>query len=271
MPISCNTFNTNFTGSTTSIFCGFQGSKPIIDPNIGMTFFDNEHNDYAFTTRDYDILTGGRIAPIQGTPLVPTGIVFSQTYSTQTNSDFNKPGGDIVVYYYTLGTNEMPQSYIGLSPFGTIIENGDCIDKNKQREQLNISEIENEYNNWLYVYNSLNQQYYLLIDNGNSISIIEDISTATPANSNQVFSYLLNHSPFLSIETLKRFYERHDIFDNGQRYQLLSANPDAIRRAELRDFVRDHEYALTTMELNQIDELATSTITSRGELEAHIN
>jgi hypothetical protein len=91
-------------------------------------------------------------------------------------------------------------------------------------------------------YNYLSNQIKNLIDNGNTEELVEDIEATNTAT--QLRADLLAKSPYLSAEALKVASEQTAVLNNAVLFEILNANPDALKDQDLLEYLANKEVPL---------------------------
>ena len=77
-----------------------------------------------------------------------------------------------------------------------------------------------------------------LMDGGDTDALLTEINGATSLNAGQVVQNLLNRSPWLSTQVLTSTINQKQVLTENSVVQILNANPDGLREAEVRSLVQ---------------------------------
>jgi Secretion system C-terminal sorting domain len=77
-----------------------------------------------------------------------------------------------------------------------------------------------------------------LMDGGDTDGLLTEINGATSLNAGQVVQNLLNRSPWLSTQVLTAAINKKQVLTENSVVQILNANPDGLREAEVRSLVQ---------------------------------
>lgn len=81
--------------------------------------------------------------------------------------------------------------------------------------------------------------YNNIIDNGNTQSLLQMISTSMPTNAVELRNILLNNSPNLSNAVIQDLISENTILQNSDLLSIISANPDIAHNEEFLRMLRD--------------------------------
>ncbi len=110
-------------------------------------------------------------------------------------------------------------------------------------------------------YNSVLSLYESLEDGGNTTGELLDIETATPDETMELRNQLLGDSPHLSQEVLMAMSDRTDVLPNDIIFEILSANPDELKKDTLISYLENKEEPLPDYMINILKQLAYTTTT----------
>jgi hypothetical protein len=97
------------------------------------------------------------------------------------------------------------------------------------------------------------------------------ISTAQPTDTWELRSNLLGMSPYLSKEVLMEASDRTDVLPESVLFEILSANPDELRKADLMEHLKNKEQPLPEYMINILRQMAggstakTALLSQMGE------
>ena len=238
-----NSFDSVYIGNNT------QGDNFNQDQRVGLVHLCNGNNN---NTYDFYITDQG-INYLQGSLDEPAGNTFSLN-ANNPYSDYNNQSDWSITYFYKETTPETPVSYSG----GTFFPIGDtntnqCLshygDITKQNKGLGLSASQLQY--FTGVYNANNVDYIgtkalyeSLKDGGNTPGTITDVENAWPDEMWETRNDLLAKSPHLTREVLVETANRTDLFPDAVIFEILSANPDAMKDKSLLEYLQTKENPL---------------------------
>lgn len=117
---------------------------------------------------------------------------------------------------------------------------------------------------------SINAQLQELEDGGNTEELNTDIQTSWPEDAYDVYSELINNSPYLSDSVMVSAVKKEDVLSGTMVTDVLSANPQAAKRDTVMDAVHKRNNALNNNQLNQINH-GLSQIGLKEKLEAELS
>ncbi len=249
-----------FEGLSYGVYC--QGVKFQTQTWQGLSLLCNDNVDnYA----DFYGIDGG-LQINQGTPSLPAGNTFSQYQGTTWH--FYSGEDQLVYYYCTSCTNEEPDNY----KIEHITKNGLsnsnlCVsayygDDNSGKDKMSVlTEDEQqlaaqEYTSSAQQYDNVKVLYDNLKDGGDTDAELMDVQTAQSGDTWTLRSQLLGHSPHLSMKVLKETSDRTDIFSDSHLFDILSANPDELKKGELISYLENKEEPLPGYMVSILKQLA---------------
>lgn len=219
----------------------------------GLAFICNENSD---NYRDIDIEQNpegiGGVQAFQGSTEMPAGNRFSPTGA---NYHIYNNGAYPIVYYYQQGlTGAYPDPIYNVGREAVAIEN-ECLShyggggSGGDDDRLVLSDdeklvVEQEYLSSLNNYNSVKGLYDNLTDGGSTEELITDVETAWPEDMWELRAELLGSSPHLSMEVLKEAADKTDVLPESVLFEILSANPDELKKEELLTYLEDKDNPL---------------------------
>lgn len=237
------------------------------DRFTGLAYYCNENqNNYADFYVGRDASNEGGIQSKQGDLSHDAGNTFTQSGATW---HFYNDGNHLIEYYHNNGqANKIPDINLlyQVMPYGINYNNscpsyygGGASDnpmamsaaEQQQAEQLFIANL-NDYNNVKTLYSSL-------IDGGNTGGTLFDIQTAHPDDMWALRAQLLGKSPHLSIGVLKEASDRTDMFNDAALFDILAANPDELKKAELINYLEQKAEPLPDYMVNILKQVAEGT------------
>lgn len=209
------------------------------------------------------------IKDFQGMTTFSEGNKFS---NNGTQFDFRNTSGNQIDYYFYNNAGASTENPTTISPSITkwpILIQNNCNSSNGV-ETRSISQMTNDYV-------AVNQQYLLykgtlqaLIDGGNTPGLK---STVITSNTNQTLDLrleLLGNSPYLSEDVLKDASDKTEVLPEAILFEILMANPNALKKPGLMKHLKDKavplpEWMLLLLEANK------GQITLRSLLESAIS
>lgn len=108
-------------------------------------------------------------------------------------------------------------------------------------------------------FNNVNVIYNSLKDGGSTAGTISDISQALPSEMIELRAKLLGDSPHLTTEVLKLVADRTDVFPEIAIFDILSANPDELKKEELMKYLEEKENPLPEYMISILKQVAEGT------------
>ncbi len=261
-----NIYRNTFKGLT----CGnFAKNKNWVDNNtfegLEYTCNNNINNNCDFYVEDNQTGTSG-IQAFQGDENKPAGNTFS---NARTTWHFYNGGNHLVEYFYNRNSRiETPNSNLinekviitptdscneCLSNYVFINDDDDIL-----RGEERLAK-EQEYIDAYTNYTNVKTLYNESVDGGDTEGEIRDIKTAQPEDMWQLRTQLLGHSPHLSQEVLIEASDRSDVFTESVLFEILSANPDELKRDSLINYLENKEDPLPDYMIEVLKQVATGT------------
>ena len=203
------------------------------------------------------------------------GDINNATGNTFTSPDdvtwhFYNEGDHLIEYYYcTSCPDEMPEeeNIYNLQPEGINIAN-DCpshyggggekpkeavltVEQRLEKEQL--------FDSCVAEYNYYNTIFENLEDRGDTQGLISAIENSLPGDMWDLREDLLDMSPHLSLGVLKSFADKTEVFPDTILFEVLSANPDELRKNELINYLENKTDPLPASMIDQLREAAYDT------------
>ncbi len=237
----------------------------------GLQYLCNINED---NFRDIDVgqndLEEGGIGAFQGNTEIPAGNLFTQISS---DYDIYNNGNHPVIYYYCnlegcdghfpdpvyqVGREPVESENQCLSHYGggggggnddgrTVLDEGEKL----QREQTYVQALSD--------YNIVKALYDDLKDGGNTEALVTDVETAWPSDMWELRAELLGKSPHLSLEVLKEAADKTDVLPESVLFEILSANPDELKKEELIKYLEDKENPLPEYMIDILKQVAMGT------------
>lgn len=242
----------------------------------GLTYSCNDNTGGSANQIDFCVLddSGAAYSGIQqaqGSSALPAGNTFGGTHY-----HFYNDGDHCINYYYNQNqSGEIPSStkisYVTL--YGTTNANT-CpshYDNNVpvEKSQEEKAELASAYLAAHSAYNSLKQLYDSRIDGGSTPTELSDIINATPSDMWQLRAQLLGHSPYLSQEVLTTAADRDDVFTDPVLFEILSANPDELKKDTLISYLENKDNPLPGYMVDLLRQIANGA-TARTALESQM-
>lgn len=231
--------NMVYRNSYTDMFCANYATGinlNELNTSVGLKYECNINTNNYF---DFYVENDAGIATVQGSINQAAGNEFSHL-STPNGSDFNNQGNWFVHYYYDpLSSSEIPENYIGIeifpstdhqcqSNFGGEFPKMDASAKCAAENTYLTSNT--EYEGALTAYNSFK-------DEGDTPELVSDIDDYQPDQTNELRNRLLNDSPHLSEEALRKAADTWDVLPSNILFEILSANPDEMGNEAFLDYL----------------------------------
>ena len=118
---------------------------------------------------------------------------------------------------------------------------------------------EAEYLQELNDYNGVQALYTSLLDGGNTEALKTDVETSWPDDMWELRAELLGKSPHLSKEVLIKVADKTDVLPESILFEILSANPDELRKEELIKYLEDKNQPLPQYMIDILRQLANGT------------
>lgn len=258
----CQTTSTLYLNEYSGISIGniAEGNNRPLSSNNGVTYFCNQNaeNNYDFYVSGEESTVSGFIGWYDN----PSGNKLSSDATVQFQNDniyssiiyfFNENEPDEVLSNYSQGVfiyplndeNTCPSHYGGGGSGGRItLTEGEKLAKEAEYYQA--------YND----YNSVESLYYSLVDGGNTEALKTDVELSWPQDMWELRAELLGKSPHLSQEVLITAADKTDVLPESVLFEILSANPDELKKEELMAYLEDKENPLPQYMINILRQLA---------------
>jgi hypothetical protein len=233
----------------------------------GLAYYCNENtNNYAdFYVNDYEYPDHSGIQSEQGNDNYTAGNTFTQSGATW---HFYNGGEHLVQYFYNQNASyEIPDYPDKTYHVAITAENDDNTCPSHYGEpqwDLILSaqqrtDAELTYYNNLTDYNNVKTLYDNLKDGGNTEELKDEVELAWPNDTWELRAALLDKSPHLSDEVLKEAADKTEVLPESILFEVLSANPDELRKEELLKYLEEKENPLPEYMINILRQLATGT------------
>lgn len=233
---------------------------------VGLEFQCNSNtgNSVDFIVTTDDPQNPPQIRTHQGTMEMEAGNAFST--NVQTEGHFKNTGTQVINYFYNTnpptdytpwyvvpiddaGENTCPSHYGGggsgggsgkslvLSPSEKLLAEQDFVD--------NLA----DYNNVEALFNNLK-------DGGNTEALKTEVEMSWPQDMLELRAELLGKSPHLSKDVLMTAADKTDVLPESVLFEILSANPDELRKGELISYLENKEQPLPEYMISILRQLA---------------
>ena len=225
----------------------------------GVSYFCNENsgNNYDFYVSNEAVIRG-----YIGYYNEPSGNKLSSTAQVQFQNDYTEP----IIYFFNQNvSNEVlttPSQHV--FPIG-INDNNTCPSHyggqggTEGSIVLTDEEIlgkEADYFQNYTDYNSIETLYTSLLDGGNTEVLKTEVETSWPEEMWELRAELLGNSPHLSKEVLMTAADKTDVLPESVLFEILSANPDELRKEELISYLENKEQPLPQYMIEILTQLA---------------
>lgn len=239
---------------------------------------DNSNNLCDFYVLGGSGTNGPGIQKNQGAVNAPANNVFS--HGGYNYNFMNYANYDIVYYYNSTLGYGMPQivhKVINTSTADTIgcpshyglggSASNDTLTPVLSRGQR--IQREADYYEAYTAYHAIKALYDSRIDGGDTQGEIGDIQSATPSDMWELRAQLLGHSPYLSYGVLSSTADRQDVFPQSVLFEILSSNPDELRRDTLISYLQNMDNPLPDYMIGLLQQIAGG-VTARTAMESQM-
>ena len=238
---------------------------------VGLTLTCNtnegNHNDFRVYQKDGE----GDIQTQQGSYTMPAGNTFDAT-----GYHFMNQGTHWIDYYHNnADASQMPNTskIYRVYLHGTPNSNPCYTHYGSGPVDRSLSEkaaLESDYLSAYTAYLNLEQLYESRIDGGNTATQVADINAATPADMWQLRARLLGLSPYVSGDVLTAASDRSDVFSDPVLFEILSANPDELKKDSLINYLEHKDNPLPSYMIDMLRQVAAGA-TARTALIAQMS
>ncbi len=227
----------------------------------GVTYLCNENSNNGI---DIYVAEFSKIIGAIGSYVTPAGNKLSNT-NPQIRNDYTEE----INYFWTNQPNEELLYYSNfVTPIYTNTIN-DCLsnygsgcggighDPKVILTPVEKQEVEQEYYESLQDYNAISNLLEQLKDGGSTEITSLTIATAQPDDTWELRSNLLGMSPYLSKEVLMEAADRTDVLPESVLFEILSANPDELRKVDLMEYLENKEQPLPNYMISILNQMAT--------------
>lgn len=239
---------------------GLNRERPGEDHN-GLQFMcnTNQNNAVDFIVAKKDALDNPMIHGSQGSLKLEAGNTFSTNPLEEGN--FKNEGRQYVNYFYNTNppiyftpiyvvpipvttTNGCPSNYGGINP-KTIVLN----ESQKLHSELDFATNLSDYNNVKLLFDNLK-------DGGSTAGLKMEVTSSWPEDMWELRAKLLGDSPHLSEEVLKAAADKTDVLPESVLFEILSANPDELRKESLIEYLENKTQPLPEYMISILKQLA---------------
>lgn len=263
-----NTFDGGFAGvditngsSTPTTFAKnsfsnhFGQSNRFVGANNGVLLKCNIYNN----TTSNNIINTGQLNSIQGSKSQPAGNTYLDGSS---NFDIISSSQNISYYYDENVSSEEPINNTNITKNSTNYHSN-C---DQITDFTSIADAQTEYQERKSAYDFQRGNLGNMVDGGNTSNVMNIIQNANQNNAATVKNNLLNLSPFLSNEVIKRFFDRSDIFSNTDRTDIISSNSHILLDQSMIDYITQSNLSYPLSSLNSIPVLSTQRLALESEI-----
>ena len=230
----------------------------------GLTYFCNTNTqnfaDFYVSSTGSDV----SIQSKQGNDYEVTGNTFSQSGATW--HFYN--GGAVQIGYYYCATcpdeNPDDDKIYHVTDKAVSLTN-DCLShygdpaRSVSLTSEQTDEAEQDYFTAYNDFNNVETLYINLKDGGSTPAELQAVETAQPSDMWELRSQLLGDSPHLSMDVLKKTADRTDVFSDQALFDILSANPDELKKDELMKYLEEKDDPLPDYMIEILKEVAEGT------------
>jgi hypothetical protein len=258
-------YRNEFTGLSYGNYAEGRNRYDWEDERTGVEYQCNDNSNNAvdfIVTAEYP--QNAMIKRYQGDEENPSGNEFSQTAAWH----FRTEGENAIDWFYCSGcANETPdpERIYTLDPiywhaWGDESYN-ECPDHYGGGGHIRLTDSElqqkeSDFAGNLNNFNSVSYLYESLIDGGNTNAELTDIQYAQPDDMWELRVQLLGHSPHQSQEVLRTMSDRTDVFPDDILLEILSANPDELKKDTLLDYLAQKESPLPSYMIDILRQVA---------------
>ncbi|NPD47837.1 S8 family serine peptidase [Lentimicrobium sp. S6] len=260
-------FRNTFSGLTHANHAENQNWSQTQGRDYGLEYYCNQHssnnNDLFFTFQGDDNEDNSGVQKNQGNQYQSTGNTFTQNVSGY--NLYDNTGGvynDLEYFYNVANSTEIPFSYTSttINPHPQILA-AECSDGGNGTDikGLTSSEkqgLENEYTTAASNYTAVETLLTSLEDGGNTPALKSEVSSSWPDDMWELRAELLGLSPYLTTEVLKTAAEKTEVLPESVLFEILSANPDELKKSELMDYLENKEQPLPAYMISILEQLS---------------
>ncbi|MBV2245795.1 MAG: T9SS type A sorting domain-containing protein, partial [Lentimicrobium sp.] len=219
----------------------------------------NQNNAIDFIVAQTDDVPNPMIHGSQGSLNLEAGNTFSANPLPEGN--FKNEGKQYVNYYYNTNkpvyhtdiyvvpiqistANSCPSNYGGSNPKNIVLD-----ESQKLQRELDFATNLADYNNVKVLFDNLK-------DGGNTEGLKMEVTSSWPEDMWELRAKLLGDSPHLSEEVLKAAADKTDVLSESVLFEILSSNPDELRKESLIEYLENKEQPLPEYMISILKQLA---------------
>ena len=254
-------YRNNFNGLSYGNYAeGLNRLDPGTD-NSGLQFMcnTNQNNAIDFIVAKKDEFDRPMIHSFQGSQYLEAKNTFSA--NPLQHGHFMNNGSQVINYFYNTNpplqytpiyvvpvyvtaVNNCPSNFGGISPKSIVLDES-------QRLQRELDFATN-----LSDFNTVKSLYDNLQDGGNTDELKMEVSGSWPQDMWELRTKLLGNSPHLSEEVLKIAADKTDVLPASVLFEILTANPDELRKESLIEYLENKEQPLPEYMISILKQLA---------------
>jgi hypothetical protein len=150
----------------------------------------------------------------------------------------------LVVPIYITTTNTCPSNYGGIIPKSIVLD-----ESQKLQREIDFATNLADFNNVKALFDNLK-------DGGNTEGLKMEVTSSWPEDMWELRAKLLGDSPHLSEEVLKAAADKTDVLPESVLFEILSANPDELRKESLIEYLENKEQPLPAYMISILKQLA---------------
>jgi hypothetical protein len=165
------------------------------------------------------------------------------------DGDFRNDVG-LISYFHKNDPAHEPQNPTGIATFevgtlNTCPQDETCCEALLKLSPNEWQKVENDFNVARTGWQNEKTALMALMDGGDTDALLGTINGATSQNAGQVVQGLLALSPYLTVESLSAAIAKKSVLTESSVAQILNANPESLREAELRSLVTSSFFSTT--------------------------
>jgi hypothetical protein len=239
---------------------GLNRSDPDVDDN-GLQFMcnTNQNNAIDFIVAKKNVDDRPMIHSFQGSRNLEAKNTFSA--NPLQYGHFRNDGRQIINYFYNTSppqyytpvyvvpvyvtaVNQCPSNFGGINPKSIVLD-----ESQKLQRELDYATNIADYNNVKFLLDNLK-------DGGDTEGLKLEVSSSWPQDMWELRAKLLGDSPHLSEEVLKLAADKTDVLPESVLFEILSANPDELRKETLIEYLENKEQPLPEYMISILKQLA---------------
>lgn len=239
---------------------GLNRSDPEVDDN-GLQFMcnTNQNNAIDFIVAKKDEFDRPMIHSFQGSRDLEAKNSFSA--NPLQYGHFRNDGRQIINYFYNTSppqhytpvyvvpvyitaVNQCPSNFGGINPKSIVLN-----ESQKLQRELDYATNIADYNNVKFLLDNLK-------DGGDTDGLKLEVASAWPQDMWELRAKLLGDSPHLSEEVLKMAADKTEVLPESVLFEILSANPDELRKETLIEYLENKEQPLPEYMISILKQLA---------------